>query len=227
MSLIGIKLDEADEYLDITNDTTIELTLENPLLGDAEKLSPGSYSMPFNLPAGDASPKNARLLKNPDVIENADTYVANIASLFFDDQLLKRGTLKNNNTADKLSCYFLFGLNSLSAELKTAKLKDIVRETLVIDASNFVKKVYVGNDSGDPRVTVNGKSYTGVSWHAVADAINADAMKAAGTGVYVPYGEAITGVSPNGFISGPMLMIWSGSAAGAECNHTHRLTLLQ
>ncbi len=210
MSLIGIKLDGIDEYLQTRDDTVIELTLENPILGDDNVLSPGSGSMPFNLPGGEGSPENAALLKNPDVIENSEAYQIKSASLSFDGVPLKKGTLKAYSApANTISTYFKFGLNSISEELKTKKLRDLVNELVVIDATPIEKKIFVKKNSGGASlsISVNGKQYDAPHLTGLYTLINADADAALDTGKAMPYAEIVfAGDSPNG-ITPEYLMI--------------------
>src|SRR5688500_1536345 len=92
--MIGIKLLNQEVFLGTLPDTTIDLTLKNPLLGDAQVLSPGSYSLPFDLPSGDSSPKNAQAFNHPDVMENSSPYQLQKADLYVDEVLFKSGNLK-------------------------------------------------------------------------------------------------------------------------------------
>ncbi len=199
--MIGIKLDGEAGYLETPDDISIDITLENPLLGDADRLSPGGYSLPFNLPGGDASPTNAAKLNHPDVIENNEAFALQKAQLYFDDIPFKSGTLKGGSATDTtIESYFTFGLNSLSPKLKTAKLRDVVAEEIVIDNSAITKKVYAKYTVGGSRtITVNGKTYTGASWAAVAALINADNLL--DSGKYLPFATVIAaGNSPSGYV---------------------------
>lgn len=172
--MIGIKLEDENEFLETEPDTVISIRLENPIFGDAEKLSPGSYSLPFNLPGGDRSPKNSQLLKNPDVIENAESYQIQKATLFWDGVPFRSGNLKPKRYANNsISSYFTFGLNALSADLKTAKLRDIIAETFIISSANIQKAVYIKPiGAGDRTITINGQAYTDDSISGIGVLIN-------------------------------------------------------
>lgn len=211
--MIGIKLEGDTDYLDTREDTSIDITLENPLLGDADRLSPGSYSLPFNLPGGDASPKNAKKLKNPDVLANNEAYAKQLADLFFDDIRYKSGILKSGSAkGNAIETYFTFGLNSLAPEMKTAKLRDLVNEDIIIDNSAITKKIYVAYSAGGTRaITVNGKEYSAADWSTIAIAINADADLALDSGKYMPYAQVVLAGgadSPNGWLSPEYIVIW-------------------
>ena len=141
--MIGIQLDGDREFLDLYPDTSIRLRLENPLLSGAEKLSPGSFSLPFDLPTGDDSPRNSSKLKNPNVIENNESFVLQKANLFFDGVPFKRGNLKAQIGTDKnASSYFTFGLNTISPGFKNAKLRDVVNEEIAISTRPIIKRMF-------------------------------------------------------------------------------------
>jgi hypothetical protein len=188
--MIGIKLEGDTEYLDTLADTEIEINLENPLLGDAEKLSPGSYSIPFNLPGGEASPKNAAKLKDPDVIANTESYVVQKVDLFYDDQPYKRGTLKAkiSDRNQSIQTNFFFGLNALSEDFKNARLRDVLNDNIVIDGASRLREVFVKyTGAGTPAITVNGKEYAAADWDTIRIAINTDGEDSVDSGKYVPY----------------------------------------
>src|ERR1700754_3060187 len=132
--MIGILLDDDTEFLDTAPDTVIDMVLENPFLGDDDdKLSPGSYTLPFNLPAGKSSPKNSAKLKHPDVLENNAGYQVQGARLFFKNIPFKSGTLKARSVSGNVvESNFSFGLNSLNPDLKTARIRDLVNNNIVI-----------------------------------------------------------------------------------------------
>lgn len=209
--MIGIKLQGDTEYLDTLDDTEIEIQLENPLLGDAERLSPGSLSIPFNLPGGEASPKNAGKLNNPDVIANVESYIKQKATLFYDDQPYKSGTLKArvSNGKDTIESNFFFGLNTISEEFKTAKLRDVLSELFVIDDAARLREIYVKyTGGGSVTLVVNGKSYTAATLLLVCGLINTDAEASLDSGKYLPRAQYYTtGTTPAGFPQ-PYARIW-------------------
>ena len=206
--MIGIELEGDTEYLETKPDTTINIRLENPILSDDDKLSPGSYSLPFDLPGGEKSPSNAAKLKNPDVIENNEAYEIQKAKLFYGGVPFKAGILKSTGAnPDTISNYFKFGLNSISEEFKTKKLRDLVALPMVISNTPITKKIFVKRATGDYSITVNGKNYSG-SANGVKNLINADADAALDTGKYMPLATEVTvGTSPSGSISATFLEI--------------------
>lgn len=159
--MIGIKI-EGQDFLELPPEVSLTVRLENPILGGPDKLSPGSYSYPLDIPAGDRSPSNAAKIKNPDVVENNDAYSVQSAELFFQGMPFKKGNLKTTtSTKDSASSYFTFGLNSVSADFKTAKLRSVLNETITIASSDIVKRVYVKKTtSTDFKIKLNDTEYT-------------------------------------------------------------------
>jgi hypothetical protein len=189
--MIGIKPEGQTDYLQTKSDTSIEITLENPLLGDVDRISPGSFSIPFDLPAEDDSPDNSESLKNPDVLENNEAYQLLKATLFYDDVPFKKGNLKTKKLGGgKSSNYFTFGLNTISEDFKKAKLRDVMNEVMVVDTTTMVKEITITwLDTGDyaaaRSITVNGKEYSGTdgtAWETIKDDINLDGFAARDTG---------------------------------------------
>jgi len=212
--MIGIQLDGDNEFLETVQDTSIDITLNNPLLGDAENLSPGSYSMPFKIPGGQASPKNEAKLKHPSVIENNDAYQIQKASLFYDGVPFKKGTIKANGSDEKsLDTYFLFGLNSISPSLKTARLREIINYKVDVTTTRFIKKVYFKKiTGGDWSVTINGKTFTGTGIAPDIDlrnAINADYISYTSTSeTPIPFATTISGGTTPGGMTSPWIEIF-------------------
>lgn len=202
--MIAIQLDGDSEFIDTTPSTSVSITLENPILGNAEKLSPGSFSFPFDLPVGDASPKNSAKLKNPDVLENNAAYQLQKASLFVSETVtdaplpFKSGNLKTQTlSGNKASVYFTFGLNSLSSEFKTAKIRSIISETFVISSTQISRSIYVKNlwSSGQHSLEINGIVFTDDSLSGLLALINNyyfDNMVVDGN-IWLPLSEMVDG----------------------------------
>lgn len=202
--MIGIKLQGEDDFLDVPPNTSISLKFENPLLSESDKLSPGSYSLPFDLPGGDTSPKNSRQLKNPDVLENNEAYAIQNATLSYWGVPLRSGTIKAQSTREnKISANFLFGLSQISPEFKTARLRDVIFEAININTPVLTKKIFLKRIvAGDWSLTTNGKNYTAATAAALAALINADADAALDTGKYMPLATVVTvGSTPSGLIA--------------------------
>jgi hypothetical protein len=213
--MIGIKLEGDDEFLELPPDASIQLKLENPILGEGDRISPGSYSLPFNIPGGKKSEKNAAKLKNPDVIENNESYQPVKADLYFtaghDGPIpFKKGTLQAKNTeADNIKSNFIYGLSQISPDFKNARLRDVINENVVIDATAITKYIYLKRiTAGNYDVTVNGVSYQSAVTSTLKDAINANADASLDTGKFVPYASVITGgATPSGLITATYLEI--------------------
>jgi hypothetical protein len=202
--MIGIQLDGDSEFLETMPDTSIDLTLENPLLGDGDNfLSPGSFSLPFTIPAGEKSPKNAAKLKNPDVIENNAGYQIQKAQLFYDRIPFKKGDLKGKSTnKDRISAHFSFGLNSLSPGLKSARLRDLFDEQVVISNDPFNKEIYIKRVNANlTGFTLNGILFTDDSTSGLGVLIQNyfNAHMVLDGDIWLPWSDLITsGATPGG-----------------------------
>ncbi len=200
--MIAIQLENGD-YLDVPPEVALSLTLENPFISDDDRISPGSYTLPFQLPGGDASPSNAQKLNNPDVLESNQQFAIRKAKLFFDGVMMKQGTLKsyeaNGNT---IQSNFVFGLSQISPEIKTANLRDIVSEVRTISNNPVLKRIFIQRASGNYNIKVNGVDYGGTA-SGVETAINLAASDHLDTGRWVPYCvRHNSGMSPLGYIDG-------------------------
>lgn len=194
--MIGIRI--GDEFCDVPGDVKIPVFLNNPLLNE-DNLSPGSGSLPFDLPGDDDSPHNAQLLGNPDVLENADGLRKFDSELQVDNIPFKKGNLiVRDARPGKISTNFNFGLGTLSDEFKTKKVRDIIAATITIDSSNFPKKIYLkaGTLATNPySINVNGRTYSETSVSNLAAAINADTSEPRATATYVTSGTTPYGLS--------------------------------
>lgn len=210
--MIGIKLEGQTEFLETMPDTSIDMTLENPLLGEDDNfLSPGSYSWPFRIPAGDKSPKNAAKLKNPDVIENNAGYQLQNAQLFYGGIPFKKGTLKGKSgSKDKISAHFSFGLNSLSPGLKNARLRDILNDTIVISNAPINKQIYIKRlNANVTGFTLNGILYTDDSTSGLGVLIQNyfNANMVVDGNIWLPWSDLITSGSTPGGMTASYLQI--------------------
>lgn len=194
--MIGIKI--GDEFLEVSKDTRISLKLVNPLFNE-DNLSPGSLSLPFDLPSGENSPGNAVILGHPDVIENVEGFRKIAGSLFFDGLPMKAGKLiVREHGEGKTNTNFNFGLGTISDEFKTKKVREIIAQTITIDAGAHPKKVYLKAGAlaaPDYSITVNGRVYTAATVSALATAINADVTEPRATATYVTTGTTPLGVA--------------------------------
>lgn len=186
--MIGIEV--AGEFLDLYPDTRINLKLINPIFADGNVI-PGSYSIPFTVPGGDSSPKNARLLKNPDVVENQEADPRLSANIWFDGIRYKTGKIKIDIGGNsQTSITFRFGLTTISEDFKKLKLRDLVSEVIDMAPSHtYTKKVFLAARTttygGTFNINVNGKVYSGASNSAIAAAINADVEEPRARATYI------------------------------------------
>lgn len=194
--MIGIKI--GDEFLDTSKDTRISLKLVNPLFNE-DNLSPGSLSLPFDLPSGEDSQKNAIILGQPDVLELIDGFRKIDGALFFDSLPLKKGKLiVHEHNGNKTSTNFNFGLSTISDDIKTKRLREIIDQTITIDSANHPKKIYLkaGALSAAPySISVNKRNYEAATVSALATAINADVTEPRATATYVGAGTTPLGVA--------------------------------
>jgi hypothetical protein len=208
--MIGIKLEGDSEFLDLPPDVEIQLTLENPILGDGERISPGSFSLPFNIPVGEVSPKNAVKFKHPDVIEAAEIYTKQRADLFYYGVPFKSGVLKSTTLQepDIMDGNFLFGLSQIDETFKTADLRTVMDEPVVIDVAPVAKKLYIKRlDVDDWSLSINERDYEGQPGD-IETAINTEAANSLDSNMIVPYATFVSsGTTPLGGITDDYLEI--------------------
>jgi hypothetical protein len=170
--MIGIQLEDGS-FLEIPSDLAISIKLENPIFGDFDKLSPGSYSLPFNLPVGKESEFNEVKLGHPSVIENFLKLRPFASKLFISSSLnpgsilpFKDGNIKLK-AIDKInnlaSTYFTFGFSTISADIKTKKLREVLDEEFLVPSITHTKIIYIKklNGSGTPAtIEVMGQLFT-------------------------------------------------------------------
>jgi hypothetical protein len=171
----GIKVN--GEFLELFPDANVDITLRNPIFAD-DQIIPGSYSIPFNIPFGESSPKNTRILGNLQVIENVSRLRETDAYCFYDGLKFKKGKLvigDIDHQARKLEVNFKFGLTTLDG-IKTTKLSSVVDETIVLNnLSTYVKEVELEpNFAGPFGITINGRAYEEATIAALVATINAD-----------------------------------------------------
>jgi hypothetical protein len=160
MKHIAIRI--GDQFLDLPKDLSVELEMNNPLLNE-NNLSPGSVSLPFDLPSENASPKNGRLLNVPDVLENVEGFRKIDAELLVSDIPLKKGKLiVREASRKKISANFNFGLTNVADDFKTKKIRSLLDETITIGNGAIEKCVYLklgGASSAPYSISINGNTY--------------------------------------------------------------------
>lgn len=194
--MIGIRI--GDEFLDVPSNVRVSLQLNNPVLAE-DNLSPGSLSMPFELPGGESSPKNAAVLGNPDVQEvPGGTRKFNCELLLHDIRYKAGKLLVREAGGNVITANFNFGLKSLSEEFKTKRVREIISETITIDSASHNKEVYIkpGTAATTPyRITVNGKQYENASLSDLADDITNNTAEPRATAVYFGSGSTPQGLA--------------------------------
>ncbi len=179
--MIGIKIN--GEFPDIFPDTAISLKLVNPVFAD-DTIIPGSYSLPFDIPGGESSDNNARIINHPDVIENTTgRFEFDDAELHIDGLLYKTGTLLIQQAeGGKYSANFRFSLKNIRSDFKRYKIRDLVDEDIIITSADYYKKAVVkyGVGVSSPyKLIVNGDTYEGATLGDLATAIDASVYLAA------------------------------------------------
>jgi hypothetical protein len=175
-------------YFDLSPDTRISLVLNNPIFADGD-IIPGDYSLPFDLPGGEASPRNAFILGHPDVPETANFTRYHAVRLEYDNNKYKNGTLVvSDASASKYPVNFKFGFAALSEEFKEKKITDICSEVITIASNAYIKGINIRARSdifsGPFELYVNDKFYSEANTSDLAAAINADATEPRATAVY-------------------------------------------
>lgn len=156
--MIGLRLNDND-FLDLYEDTSVELTLRNPIFAD-DGVIPSSNSIPFDVPVSD---KNAAILSRPHVIEHASKFQRQLFSrLFFNGVPWLAGQLNIRNVNEgRYNVNFLSGIKNLGNEFRDARIRDLVDQEIVIDNSPTNKMIAVGFSplAGDCTFIINGQSY--------------------------------------------------------------------
>lgn len=195
--MIGIKIDGT--FLDVFPETAIEFRLENPIFGDDDRLSPGSFTLPFRLPGGEVSEVNATKFSNTDVISNIEAFKRKEASIFFDRVGYKTGKIRAKiSSEEEISANFIFGLSTISDEIKTKKLRDILDEEIVLNAGPLTKKIVFAPDASfasPPPVLINGVLYNEATLDALVAAINANTQEPRVNAVKVAVGVSSGGLA--------------------------------
>jgi len=159
--MIGIEIIGTGEFLELFDNTVVDLRLKNPLFAD-DDIIPGSISLPFEVPGGQPSPRNSRLLKNPDVVSNLLAPVKTPARLWYEGNPWKTGELIVQKANPRtVSLNFRFGLTTTSEEFKTLRIRDLVAEDVVMNEGVWHKKIDVKllHITANHKVTINGKDY--------------------------------------------------------------------
>lgn len=193
--MIGIEID--GKKADLKPDTSITLTLVNPLFND-DNVIPGDYSMPFTMPGPEKSPLNAEIFGQHDVVESTAGFRKKNAKLFFDGVFLKSGKIWNRQASGDISSNFTFGLSQIKEDFKTKRLREIMNEEIVISDDDVSKEIYVAPFLTDLvgditlKLKINNREYTSSTFSGVdvqlvemETAINADITEPRATAEFI------------------------------------------
>jgi hypothetical protein len=173
--MIQVKI--SGKTAELRPDTVINFRLNNPLFNE-DNLSPGSYTLPFDMAGAESSPQNAAIFLNPDVIENVVTFKKQVADIHFDGIPFKNGKIKPKTiTPTSITSNFVFGLSTISDEIKTKKIRDLLDEEVIISTNTVEKKLYIKPgvvNTGPYIILVNDRQYQADSLADLVDAINTD-----------------------------------------------------
>jgi len=206
-----ISLEIEGRKVDLPPDAKISFKLSNSLFTD-DGIIPGDVSFPFDIATPEDSDTNAILFDHFDVVESVGA-IKKDASIFFDDNLFRKGKIKVSQSAEKLSVNFVLGLATISDDFKSKKIKDLVNENIVISNATVAKAIFIkagprGGFTGDNPIKVNGRNYDGATLTALADAINVDISQPRALATVVN-----SGTSPNG-LAAPFLKLTSTDFGG-------------
>lgn len=182
--MISIKVNNT--FLELNSDTRISIKRKNPIFGDG-KVIPGSYSIPFDIPIGEASPANSQIFEHLDIIENVECFDTIQAELYIDKVLYQIGDLKITGVDDlSITTNFVFGFETLSESIKDRTLRDIITEEIVLFSDSAYQKEVVLDyvtQAADINLTINGNTYSvyvtneSDSKQPWVDAINAESTE--------------------------------------------------
>lgn len=164
------------EFLDLKSSIKYQFDAYSPLF-QTDGVIKDDTTIPFIIEATD---KNKRILKNPQLIENFETFKPRYtAKLWWKGVPKLTGQLRIDEVVsnDEISIYLTFGLSEIAADLRERSLRDIMDELIVIHDTDFDKRVrliFIGNASQFTGLEINGKPFEGDDLEELRDNINAD-----------------------------------------------------
>lgn len=176
--MISIKVN--GQFLELYPSTKINLKLNSPIFAE-DNVIPGSYTIPFQIPFGQASEINSIILSHYDVISNTSSKkkIDNV-ELMFDYVTYKTGQLhigSFSKTTGDLNINFIFGFSTLVENLKVLEVKELVNEEFVVQNTGIQKAIYLKPTafaSSPYSLVVNGRSYSNTTLSLLVADINAD-----------------------------------------------------
>jgi len=157
--MIGFKI--ADDFLSLPPDTSITITLQNPIFAE-NGIIPGSYSIPFNVPVNE---QNIPLLGRQHVVESTARFPRSIlAHLFLKGTPWMQGELKIRKVnGSKYNVNFQSGIRNLGADFRDKRIRELVDQTYTVNTNLYYKRIILQNKTGETgpyTITVNGESFT-------------------------------------------------------------------
>ena len=176
--MIGFQIN--GEFLDLPNNPSVELNRNSPVF-QQEGFVVEDYTLPVTFPN---TPKNARILNWPHVVENAHRTRAKWdCILFYNGVPRLKGELRAKNPVNQrsISANFVRGISQIGEDIKERSIREIVNETITIHNQPFQKSItldyYTGGVDNRYALIINGKSYEGTTMVEFLAAIDADEEK--------------------------------------------------
>lgn len=203
--MIGIEIIGTGEFLELFEDTVIDLKLKNPLFAD-DDIIPGSIGLPFDVPGGQESPTNSRLLKNPDVVTNLLAPVKTPARIWYEGTPWKKGVLIVTKASPRvISLTFRFGLTTTTDDFKNIRIRDLVDEVVEMNTDTWFKKIAfrLTQITLPHMITINGKDYEfqGYSGGVIINGTTYSGFANTMDGVAEAFSSAINTTFPNGVVA--------------------------
>jgi hypothetical protein len=171
----GIGVEVAGEFIDLSPSTSITLKLVSPIF-TTDNIIPGEYTLPFEVPGGLKSEKNSRIFKKPEVIENIEAFRRVDSNLFYFGIPFKSGkiTMSLISNQERYSLNYIFGLSTISEEIKTMKLKDVIGNiSSTVYTNQLTKILYCKPTGAGPySLKVNGQDIEAATLDGLRAAIN-------------------------------------------------------
>jgi hypothetical protein len=193
--MIGVQID--NEFIDLPVNASITMRLPNPIFNTGN-IIPGEYSFPFNVPCGQHSPKNSRLFKIPQVVENIESLKRIPSKLFYRGVPFKNGkiTLTSISNKNSLAINYIFGLSNVSEELRTKKLRDVFSETSVLYSEELTKRIYCKPTASFSKykLVVNGSHFEDDTMDGLRFKINQRSEELRVLALYITFGTTPLGM---------------------------------
>lgn len=136
-----LKIGKAANYLDLKRDTSIQIDAQSPLwFGDRQgDVLPNVKIYSFSLPS---TPHNRILLNRPELLDNADDFLAeNDWLMLYDGKIIERGRLEVEEAANEGGDYkatFIGGIAGKLYALKDENIGQILSKTVPLGINNNV-----------------------------------------------------------------------------------------